>query len=174
MFLPALVRFLSWTSANFLPALDSSGKISNKGYLLMTRTNLFRDSANWWLVDFILDSPWSCLSSFNSGPEQVPKFYPPSTVRERNQTKIVSWWHWQWCPETWPTDGLWILFRIYHGLAWACSTVVLNKCQYFTGSRQFRKNIKPRLLSDDKNNFVRRFRQQMTTRILLWIFQYFN
>ena len=115
MFLPELVRFLSWTSAKFLPALDSSGKRSNDGCFVMILTI---------------------------------------------------------CPGTRPTDGSWILLWIYYGLAWAHSTLVLNKCQYFTGSQQFRKNIKPRLLSDDTNNLVPRFRQLMTTRILLWICQY--
>ena len=45
MVLPELVRLLSWTSANILPALDSSGKITNQGCLAMIRTIL---SANWW------------------------------------------------------------------------------------------------------------------------------
>ena len=67
-------------------------------YFVMTPTNLSRDSANWWLMDFILDLPWSCLSSFNSSPEQVPTFYRLSTARERNQTKIVLRWHEQSCP----------------------------------------------------------------------------
>ena len=105
MFLPEFVRLVSWTSAKFLPALDSSGKISNKVCFGMTRTNLSRNLANWWLMDFILDLPWSCLSSFNSSPEQVPTFYWPSTARERNQTKIVSRWHGKSRPEIWPTDG---------------------------------------------------------------------
>ena len=52
-------------------------------------------------------------------------------------------------------------------LPMARSAFVLNKCQYFTDSRQFRKNIKPRLLNDDMKNLVPRFRQLMTTRILL-------
>ena len=64
----------------------------------MTPTNLSRDSANWWLMDFILDLPWSCLSSFNSSLEQVPTFYWLSTARERNQTKNVLRWHEQSCP----------------------------------------------------------------------------
>ena len=48
MVLPELVRLLSWTSANILPALDSSGKISTQGCLAMSRTILSQDSANWW------------------------------------------------------------------------------------------------------------------------------
>ena len=48
MVLPELVRLLAWTSANILPALDSSGKISSQGCLAMTRTILSQDSANWW------------------------------------------------------------------------------------------------------------------------------
>ena len=74
MISPELVRLLSWTRANILPALVSSGKISNEGCFVMTRRMLSRDSANWWLVDFILDSPWSFLSSFDCCPEKVPIF----------------------------------------------------------------------------------------------------
>ena len=48
MFLPEFVQFLSLTNAKFLPALDSSGKISNEGCFVMTRTILSQDSANWW------------------------------------------------------------------------------------------------------------------------------
>ena len=69
MISPEFVRLLSWTNANIVPALDSSGKILNEGCFVMTRTMLSRDSANWWLVDFILDLPWSCLSSFDSCPD---------------------------------------------------------------------------------------------------------
>ena len=46
--LPELVRLLSWTSVNILPALDSSGKISSQGCSAMTWTILSQDSANWW------------------------------------------------------------------------------------------------------------------------------
>ena len=113
----------------------------------MTRTILSWDLVNWWLTRFIVHPPWFRLNSFGSCPEQVSIFYRPSTVQEKSQTKVVAWWHGQTCPETRPTDGSWILFWIYHGLAWARSTLVLNKCQYFTGSQQFRKNIKPRLLA---------------------------
>ena len=128
----------------------------------MTRTILSWNSANWWLTRFIVFPPWFRLSSFDSYPEHVPIFYRPSSVQEKCQTKVVSWWHGQCCPETRPTDGSWILFWIHHGLAWARSTLVLNKCQYFTESRQLQKNIKPKLLSDDTNNLVLRFRQLMT------------
>ena len=89
-----------------LPAFDNWGKISNEGCFVMTRTNFFRDSANWWLMYFILDLPWSCLSSFNSSPEQVRIFYRSPTAREINQTKVISRWHGQYCPEIQPTDGL--------------------------------------------------------------------
>ena len=140
----------------------------------MTRTILFWDLANWWLTHFIVHPPWFRLSSIDSCPEQMPIFYWPSIVQEKSYTKVVSWWHGKTWPETQPTDGSWILFWIYHGLVWSRSTLVLHKCQYFTGSRQFRKNIKPRLFGDDTNNLVPRFRQLMTTRILLWICQYFN
>ena len=156
MISPELVRLLSWTSANILPAFDSSGKISNEGCLVMTRTILSRDSANWWLMDFILDIPWSCLSSFNSSREQVPTFYRPSTAREINQTKIVSRWHGQSSPEIQPDVGSRVLECIHHDFTWARSTLVLNTCQYFTGPRQFRKNLKRRLFRDDMDNFVPR------------------
>ena len=43
-----LVRLLSWTAANILPALVSSEKISNQGCLAMTQTILSQDFANWW------------------------------------------------------------------------------------------------------------------------------
>ena len=122
---------------------------------------------------FFVDLPWSCLSSFYFSPEQVPTFYRPSTARERNQTKIVSRWHGQSCLKLQPTNVSRILLYIYHSFAWARSTLALNKCQYFTCSRQFRKNIKPRLLSDDTNNLVSRFRQLMTT-LILCICQCFN
>ena len=69
MISPEFVRLLSWTSANILPAFDSSENISNERCFVMTRTISSRDSANWWLMDSILDIPWSCLSSFNSSPE---------------------------------------------------------------------------------------------------------
>ena len=84
-----IVRLLSWTSANIWLALDSSGKISNEGYFVMTRTILSRYSTNWWFMDFILDIPWSCLSSFNSSPEQVPIFYRLSTVPKKYQAKAA-------------------------------------------------------------------------------------
>ena len=48
MVLPELIWLLSWASANILPALDSSGKISSQDCLAMTRTILSQDSANWW------------------------------------------------------------------------------------------------------------------------------
>ena len=48
MVLPELVRLLSWTSANILPTLDSSRKISSQGCLAMAQTILSQDSANWW------------------------------------------------------------------------------------------------------------------------------
>ena len=104
MFLPELVWLLFWTSAKFLPVLDISGKISNKGCFVMTRTILSRDSANWWLVDFNLDSPQSCLSLFDSCPEQVSIFYRLSTVPEKYQAKAAQRWHEQSCPKIPPTN----------------------------------------------------------------------
>ena len=50
MVLPELVRLLSWTSANILSAIDSSGKISNKFYFAIKLIILSRDPANWWLT----------------------------------------------------------------------------------------------------------------------------
>ena len=55
MVLPELVRFFSKTSANILPALDSSGKISSQGCLAMTRTILPEDSASWCQHAFCCD-----------------------------------------------------------------------------------------------------------------------
>ena len=46
--LPELVWLLSWTSANILPALDSSEKILSQYCLAMTRTIFSQVSANWW------------------------------------------------------------------------------------------------------------------------------
>ena len=54
MFLPELVRILPWTSANILPALDSSRKKSNKDCFAIRRTIFSRDLANWWLTSFIV------------------------------------------------------------------------------------------------------------------------
>ena len=52
MVLPELVRLLSSTSANILPALEISEKISSQGCLAMTRTILSQDSVNWWQHPF--------------------------------------------------------------------------------------------------------------------------
>ena len=109
---------------------------------------LFRDDADYlvlrlcqltWLTYFIVQSPWFLLSSSDSCPEQAPIFYRPSTVQETSQTNVVSWWHGQSRPETRRTDGWWILFWIYHGLAWARLTLVLSKCQHFTGPPHLEK-----------------------------------
>ena len=105
IFLPELVRPLSWTCANILRALDSSGKLWNEGFFVMTRAIFSQDSANWWFMHFIVNLPRSCLSSFDSSPEQVPTFYCVSTVLNRSQTKIVSRWLGQTCPEIRATDG---------------------------------------------------------------------
>ena len=132
---------------NILLVLNSSEKILNDGCFVMTLTILSRDSADWWLMDFILYIPRSCLSSFNSSPEQVPTWHDDTVTR----------WHGQSCPEIQPTDGS----RNY---AWACSTLVLNTWQYFTGPRQFRKNLKRSLFRDDTDNVVPRLGQLMAHR----------
>ena len=116
---------------------------------------------------FIVDLPWSCLNSFESSSEQVPIFYRTSTVQDRNQTKIVSRWLGQSCPKIRPTDGSWL----YHGFPWARLTLLLmNKYQYFTGPRQFKKEIKQRLFRDHTNNLVTSCGQLMSYAFFLWIY----
>ena len=127
----------------------------------MTKTILSWDLANWWLTRFIVHPPWFRLSSFDSCPAQVPIFYRPSTVQEKSQTKVLSRWHGQTCPETRPIDGSWILLLIYHGLAWARLTLVLSECQHFTGPRQLQKEFKQKLFRDDTDNLVLIFGQLM-------------
>ena len=160
MILPELVSFLSWTRANILPTLGSSRKKSDEDCFAMTRTILSQDSAKWWLMYSLADLPWSRERSFHSYPEQVPTFYRPSTVRERNQTTVVSRWRGQSCPKVRPNDSR-ILLCIYHGFAWARLTAVLRKYQYLTGPRQSEEETKQRLLRDDFDNLVPRFGQTM-------------
>ena len=64
---------------------------------------------------------------------------------------------------SWNSVNWWLTgFTVYHhDFAWARSTLVLNTCQYFTGPRQFRKNLKRRLFRDDTDNGGPRLGQAM-------------
>ena len=65
--LPELVRLSSWTSANILPALDSSGTISSQACLAMTRTILSQDFANRWQHTFCCE-----FSSISTNANHYP------------------------------------------------------------------------------------------------------